>query len=70
MLRSCNYLVSGNYGVEALHFSDIVLADLAAQPAGILDAASVSEADICIFQETVRADVNALPDSDTLRAET
>ena len=62
-------LASANYGVEALHFSDLALADLAVQPASVLNAASVSEADIRGFQETVRADIKALQDADMPRAE-
>ncbi len=62
-------LASSNFGHEALHFSDLALADLAAQATGALNTAVVSEADIHIFQDTVRADIKALQDVDMPRAE-
>jgi hypothetical protein len=62
-------LASNEFGVDALHFSDLALAELKKRSADLLSAAVVSETDIRIFQATVRADIKALQDADTSREE-
>ncbi len=62
-------LASNNNGAEALRFSDMALAMLADPESSVLGVAPVSESDIRIFQETVRADIKASKDADMNRVE-
>ena len=62
-------MASNDFGAEALRYSDIALAEIRDSETVIIDVSSVSETDIRTFQETVREDIKALQDADSVREE-
>ncbi len=62
-------LATNQFGAEALRFSDLALVELAESGSTLFEIAPVNESDIRIFQETVRADIEALKDVENVREE-